>query len=209
MKQYYCLLAFSRTGSTALEQVLSKHYDIFHDKTRLPTIADKRRWVLEFPERCNSIQKSICGFKCLLYHYDEYIQNDILENIKFKKIILLRKNIFQAAISKKVAEKIGNWHIKIDYNTIQPFEISKDWLFNYLNFVNKNINLWKSKSKNYEIFYYEDIFFNKEKYKPILDFLNIKEPILNYDIEKSNNYDTISNIVSNYKELENIYEKFK
>ena len=203
----YCLLAFSRTGSTALEKCLIKHNDINHDMTRLPSVANKREWVSNFLKR--KCDKKWDGFKCLLYQYDENLKEDILSNSNVTKIILLRRNIFESAISKKVAEKIGNWHRVIDYNQENKFHIEENWLISYVDFVQRNVNIWKSNSINYKIFYYEDIFYNKETYKPVLDFLKIEDETFDYTIEKVNNYDILKKIIINYESLQKIYEEKK
>lgn len=156
MKQIYCIVAFSRTGSTALERALSAHKDIYHDMTRIPSLKDPISWVREFPKKCEDIPQSTCGFKCLMYQYKN-LEEDILLNQKIKKIILIRHNIFEAAISKKVAESIGNWHTKIDYSTVKPFEIPVAWFVPYIKLVKETTKNWINKSVNYEVFYYEDL----------------------------------------------------
>lgn len=195
----YCLLAFSRTGSTALENCLTIHDRINHDMTRLPNVQDKRKWVSDFLKR--SCDEPWDGFKCLLYHYDDYLKEDILKNSDVTKIILLRRNLFQSAVSKKVAEKIGNWHKVVDYKPTEKFEIDEKWISSYVDFVKKNVQIWKSESINYRVFYYEDIFYDKDTYKPILKFLNIDDAPFKYTIEKVNNYDNIKSIVTNYDQL--------
>jgi hypothetical protein len=203
----YCLLSFSRTGSTALEKVLGLHDDISHDFTRLPLVDNKRKWVYDFLDKDSDTKWH--GFKCLLYQYDHFLEKDILKNNNIRKIIVLRHDIFQAAISKKVAEKINNWHVKLDYKNFEPFEIDKNWFVSYVKFVRENIRLWESVSSNYKVFFYEDLFFKEETYKPILEFLNIRDSVLDYTIKKTNDYESLETLVKNLKELKNVYEQIK
>lgn len=208
MKQYYCLVAISRTGSTALEKALGSHESIYHDMTRLPSLKDSKKWVNDFQQRCEVLPQSWCGFKCLMYQYDS-LEQDILTNPSFKKIILIRQNMFEAALSKKVAEAIGNWHTIVDYSTVKPFEIPASWFIPYIKLVRQTTNNWIDKSNNYEVFYYEDLFFSPDTYQPVLDFLGLKESPHPYTIQKSNNYRNIKNIITNYDQLKEEYEKIR
>lgn len=206
--KHYCLVSFSRTGSTALEKALNSHKCISHDFTRLPQVEDRVKWVNDFLNRNDTLLEWM-GFKCLLYQFDDWIVDYILQNEKFTKIILLRHNIFEAAISKKVAERINNWHIKVDYNNVEPFSIDISWLTNYIKIIRFTMDEWVNKSINYKIFYYEDLFFNEEYYKPVIEYLSVGEIPIKYEISKVNDYDSIKNIIINYEELENVYEKIK
>lgn len=203
---HYCLVSFSRTGSTALEKALNSHDSIHHDFTRLPTVQNKKKWVNDFLDRKDA-NIDWMGFKCLLYQFDDNIEDSILRNKKFTKIILLRHDIFQAAISKKVAERINNWHVCVNYDIIDPFTIDLKWFSNYIKLIKDISNRWVSVSNNYKVFYYEDIFYQEDLYDSVLQFLGVDETVKRYEICKVNDYDKIKDIIINFKEIRNEYEQ--
>jgi len=211
-KSFYILLAFSRTGSTALENFFVSHDSFFHDKTRIPSLEiPPKEFIRDFfilnkdrPEKC-------LGFKCLYQQCDlDTIKSHILNCSNSRKIILYRKDVLHIALSKKIAEKTNQWHIQMgeEFKYTPPFRIDVDWLEDYIKRVKKTYQKWLDEAKegNYIKVSYEDIFLKntRKELEKIFSFLNVQEDVgeISFGLKRGNNRDTYKKLILNLDEIE-------
>lgn len=189
------ILSCGRSGSSSLQNALeggNLKYKALYEPFREPIMTsngktkdfyvdpDDTTAMDEFLKFKESVSKSETIIEKSLAHDPlKYFPNKSVDFFmkyfeNFDKIILLlRRDLNACAESFAFAEKTGHWH---GYYKINSKEIDKNILENAFDLVKKSnriINELSTKMK-IPIFYYEDIFFNKQKAFDVLDYCSLK-----------------------------------
>jgi hypothetical protein len=182
-----CIISTGRSGSTSLYNLIKNHlgneyYSItepFNDKIKRVKETDPDQ--IEVIKNNTQVLIKTITAQRPENKTDEFIDNWLFEF--FDKIILLdRLNIKEQAESFAYIIHSNNnlWHTKQVYKMSQvPKEFIKEWEEKLLN--DKKIINRYSKQYNKRVYYYEDIFINKniEILKEIFKYLELE---LNYDL---------------------------
>lgn len=181
-----CLLANPRTGSTSLFGLIKSHlpseyYSISEpfNPTYMDYTSDDRNHLNEIETSDNVFFKHIC-YQYPSKYEDKTSWYDWLFK-SFDKIILLdRKDRQLQSESFVYHEKRnrGSWHVKSYY---ELNETDKPKIEERIELLNLDGEFMLNKSKNYPLFYYEDLFVDKndEKINELFQYLNIS-PIQKY-----------------------------
>lgn len=175
-----CLLANPRTGSTSLFGLIKSHlpkdyYCISEpfNSTYMSYTSDDRDHLSEFENSDNVFFKHICYQFPKKYETKEMWYEWLFAN--FDKIIFLdRKDRLLQSESFVYHEtkNRGSWHVRSYYDLS---DIDKTKIEERIELLNLDGEFMMSKSKDYPLFYYEDLFVDKNNIKinELLQYLNV------------------------------------
>ena len=229
--QKFIIFAHARSGSTTLANVLSHSKDVqisiepFHPKYN--SWNPEERNYFEFIKDTSTLDMALeelfrkyNGLKILNYQFEESIYLHLLEKKNIKIILLSRKRMIDAVISRMIAGQTSIWQ-KDDtksfdvFDNLKPVDIDEakellDYLHE-LDEVYRNFLLKNRKADTLEV-YYEELFFedhlkNIEAIRKIVTFLGVEKPndqVIKYLMlpsKSKKNQQNLYNKLPNIKEL--------
>ena len=196
MKNNYLIISHPRSGSNYLFDCLTRIAPGANFCEPFPTTED-----FKIVNKGKVIKTHLYDFLNL----DKKLQKKLLSTRY--TVLLLRKNIFESAISDIIAAHFQQWN-SYTYTTDNAFSIDKkemiQYVDGYVEYWKKFINFKNSHNLD-KIIYYEDLTFNSKK--DLKNFFNIDKTYL-LKISEETKAPNKNIIVKNYNELESKYLKY-
>ena len=167
------LLCLPRTGSTNIRKYfenVNTHYKVYNEPFN-PPIEPHLTWPIEIYN--NVLSNENVFVKGIFWHIPNELSNlsiyEFYDKLKqdFDKIVILkRKDIVNIAKSVLHAQTYDIWHKQYIINKIDDTALNHT-----LNYIKEKNTLLNEviELHNFSVYYYEDIFYNKEL---MIDFLN-------------------------------------
>ena len=167
------LLCLPRTGSTNIRKYfenVNTHYKVYNEPFN-PPIEPHLTWPIETYN--NVLLNENVFVKGIFWHIPNELSNlsiyEFYDKLKedFDKIIILkRKDIINIAKSVLHAQTYDSWHKQYIVNKIDDTALNHT-----LNYIEQKTTLLNEliELHNFSVYYYEDVFYNKEL---MIDFLN-------------------------------------